>query len=87
MTIEIHKPELEALILERMKKGAFRNIEDALLQALKSSHLPTEQDAQPPNGPPALTGADLVAVMQSSPSKEICLEPTRERLPVRDVEF
>ena len=39
MTIEIHKPELEALIQERMKSGEFQNIEDVLLQALKSSAL------------------------------------------------
>ena len=27
MTIESHRPELEALILERMKSGAFQNVE------------------------------------------------------------
>jgi hypothetical protein len=37
MTIEIHRPELEALIRERMKSGAFQNIEDVLMDALKSS--------------------------------------------------
>lgn len=37
MTIEIHKPELEALIQERMKTGAFQTVEDVLIQALKSS--------------------------------------------------
>jgi hypothetical protein len=37
MTIEIHQPELEALIRERLKSGAFRNVEEILLQALKSS--------------------------------------------------
>lgn len=87
MTIEIQKPELEALIRERMKKGAFQNVEDALLQALKSSPLPAEQDARLGNGTPAPTGADLVAAMQASPYKEIDLEPTRGRLPVRDVVF
>jgi len=37
MTIGIHRPELEALIVERMKRGGFQNVEDALLQALKTS--------------------------------------------------
>lgn len=37
MTIEIQKPELEALIRERMKSGGFQNVEDVLLEALKSS--------------------------------------------------
>ena len=37
MTIEVHKPELEALIRERMKSGGFKSIEDVLMQALRSS--------------------------------------------------
>ena len=32
-------------------------------------------------------GADLVAAMQASPSKEISLEPKRRRMPVREVRF
>lgn len=36
MTIEIRQPELEALIQQRMDSGAFRNVEDVLMQALKS---------------------------------------------------
>ena len=35
MTIEIHKPELEALILERMQDG--QSIEDILLRAFRVS--------------------------------------------------
>jgi hypothetical protein len=42
MTIEIHRPELEALIQERMKSGAFENIEDVLMQALRSEPSTTE---------------------------------------------
>ncbi|MGO9270565.1 MAG: hypothetical protein ACLQOO_09985 [Terriglobia bacterium] len=34
MTIEIHRPELEALIIERMKTGG---LEDVILHALKSA--------------------------------------------------
>jgi hypothetical protein len=37
MTIEIHRPELEALIKERLTSGAFRDVEDVLMQALNSS--------------------------------------------------
>ena len=37
MTIEIHQPELEALIQQRMATGRFQNVEDVLLSALKSS--------------------------------------------------
>ena len=42
MVIEIRSPELEALIRERMSSGAFRDIEEVILQALRSS------DAHPP---------------------------------------
>jgi DNA uptake protein ComE-like DNA-binding protein len=37
MMIEIHSPEAEAIILERMSSGAFRNIEDVIVQALRFS--------------------------------------------------
>jgi hypothetical protein len=37
MIIEIHKPELESLVLERMATGAFQNVEDVLMHALKSA--------------------------------------------------
>lgn len=84
MTIEIHKPELEALILERMKRGAFRDVEEVLMQALTA--------APPPEAAPAplsdmRTGADLIAAMQASPYREIPIEPARYVLPVRDVVF
>jgi len=87
MTIEIQKPELEAPILQRMQLGAFPTIEDALIQALKSSPPPSRSSAQAASGTAGLTGADLVAAMQASPYKEIDLEPARDRLPVRDVAF
>jgi hypothetical protein len=87
MTIEIHRPELEALIRDWMNTGAFRTVEDALMQALQSSPLPAQQLAGASNGTPARTGADLVAALQASPCKEIDLEPSPVCLPVRDVEF
>lgn len=75
MTIEITKPELEALIRERLQSGAFRDAEDVILQALRSS----ESESR--------TGADLVAAMQDSPYKEISIEPARDPMPVRAVTF
>jgi hypothetical protein len=78
MTIEIQKPELEALILERLKSGGFETIEDMLMQALQSNPIPAKKEG---------TGADLVAAMQASPYREIDLQPDRIPLPVRDVSF
>ena len=46
MTIEIHKPELEALIKERMKTRGFNSVEDVLIDALKSS--PSGKPGEPP---------------------------------------
>jgi Arc/MetJ-type ribon-helix-helix transcriptional regulator len=68
MTIEITKPELEALIQHRIQSGAFASAEDVILQALRSFN---------PGHP---TGADLIAAIQASPYKEIDIEPTRDRL-------
>jgi hypothetical protein len=82
MTIEIHTPELEALIMERMKSGGFHTVEEVLLQVLKTS-LPIEKQAGKTAEP--RTGADLIAALQASPYREIDIEPARYRLPVRDV--
>jgi hypothetical protein len=83
MNIEIQKPELEALILERMKSGGFQSVEDVLMQALKSAPPATESSDKAATH----TGADLVAAMQASPYREIDLEPGRTRLPIRGVTF
>jgi hypothetical protein len=37
VTIQINKPELEALIQQRLQSGGFQDVEDVLLQALTSS--------------------------------------------------
>jgi uncharacterized protein with von Willebrand factor type A (vWA) domain len=83
MTIEIQRPELEALIQERMKSGAFQSVEDVLLQALKSARPAAESSGEADPH----TGADLVAAMQSSPYREVDLEPASHRSPVRGVTF
>ena len=86
MTIEIQKPELEALILERMQKGGFASIEDTLMQALEASPLVAEHQE---NSPDRRTGAEIIAALQASPFREINIEPERVRLslPARDVIF
>jgi hypothetical protein len=40
MTIQITKPEVEALINQRLKSGVFKDAEDVILQALQSSPPP-----------------------------------------------
>jgi hypothetical protein len=84
MTIEIHTPELEALIMDRMKAGAFQTVEEVIMQALKTAP-PAPPSVVQPRG--NRTGADLIAALQSSPYREIEIEPARYSLPVRDVTF
>jgi hypothetical protein len=44
MTIQITKPEVEALINQRLQSGGYKDAEDVILQALQSS------PAKPPAG-------------------------------------
>ena len=79
MTLEINRPELEALIRERMTAGAFESVEDALMEALTNSPLP------PALAKPEHTVADLIAAIQRSPYRELEIEPERYQMPVRDI--
>jgi hypothetical protein len=47
MTIQITKPELEALINQRLESGGFKDAEDVILQALQSS--PSKPATAPPS--------------------------------------
>ena len=80
MTIDIHKPELEALIRQRLRSGAFKDVEDVLLQALKA--MPPAGELQ---GVTEKTGADLISAMQASPYKDVEIKPERSSMPVREV--
>jgi hypothetical protein len=46
MTIQITRPEVEALINQRLQSGAFKDAEDVILQALQSSP-PPQPETQP----------------------------------------
>ncbi len=50
MSIEIHQPEIEALIQQRMASGAFHNVEEVLIYALKSAP-PTDKPAHKQTAP------------------------------------
>jgi len=75
MNLEITRPEVEFLIQQSLQRGGFADAEDVILRALQLLA------ADP------ATGAELVAVMQASPHKEIELAPARFRLPVREISF
>ena len=65
MNIEIHKPELEALIQEHMASGAFHDVEEVLIYALKSAPSRPSTD-----GPSKRTGAHVLAAIQAVPYKD-----------------
>ena len=43
MTIQITRPEVEALINQRLQSGAYKDAEDVVLQALRASGTPTAE--------------------------------------------
>jgi Arc/MetJ-type ribon-helix-helix transcriptional regulator len=43
MTIQITRPELEALINQRLQSGEYKDAEDVVLQALRASDPPTAE--------------------------------------------
>ena len=77
--IEIQKPELEALIHERMMSGTYHDVEDDLIQALRSSPLPGSEAAGHENKDHVAMGTELVAAMQASPFKDVCLDSSGVR--------
>lgn len=81
MSVEIHQPEIEALIQQRMASGLFRNVEDVLLYALKSAPIPTSANAEETGK----TGSALVVAMQSMPWSDTDIEPSRPHMPVHDI--
>jgi hypothetical protein len=74
MTIEITRPEVEALILQKIRSGGFVDVQELILHALRA------MDSQRHG-----TGVKLIAAMQSSPYKDVEIEPDRVAMPVRDV--
>jgi hypothetical protein len=81
MTIEIHQPELRALIQERLQSGAFHDVEEVLLHALKTSE---PQPAYPAHGADAENLADLFA---NSPFAGLDLDFERDRDTGREIDL
>jgi hypothetical protein len=83
MTIEIHRPELEALIRERMNSGAFHDVEDVIMQAFQAApaaEAPAAATSRRPEGRKSL--AQLFA---ESPFKGLDIDFERDPDCGRDV--
>ncbi len=91
MNIEIHKPELEALILQQMQNGAFRSIEDVLLHALTLASVSAPSNDHPPRDLsrplPNPGRKSLAQLFAESPFKGLELEFPRDKNPLRPVDF
>jgi hypothetical protein len=83
MTIEIHRPELEALIRERMKTGVFQNVEDVLMEAMTSSQPPSSGN----RGRRASGRKSLAQLFAESPFKGLDIDFERDTDYGRDVEL
>ncbi len=82
MNIEIYQPELEALIREHMASGAFRDVEEVLLYALKSA----PASAQTKFASPA-SRKSLAQLSAESPFKGTEMEFPRDNAPLRPVDL
>ena len=63
MTIQITRPEVEAIINQRLQSGGFKDAEDVILQALQASPPKPARMAQP-DAPPAKSIEELFAPLQ-----------------------
>ena len=70
MSVEIHQPEIEALIEQQMASGIFYDVEEVLLYALRSAPVP----APPAETKPRRMGTELIAALQAMPSKDVDFE-------------
>ena len=83
MTVEIHQPETEALIQQQMASGAFHDVEEVLLHALRSAPIPSAGV----EAKPRRMGTELIAALQAMPYKDVDFELPRPHMPVREPEF
>lgn len=81
MNIEIHQPEVEALIQHRLTAGGFDTIEEVLLQALQDVPLPSQRPSQMASG---LTGAEIITAFQRCPVKDFNFDPEPLYSPISD---
>jgi hypothetical protein len=82
VTIEIHSPEAEDIIRRRMDTGAFKDAEDVVIQALKSSpsaDTPVEGRRRPEGR------KSLAQLFADSPFKGLDIDFEREHDYGRDV--
>jgi hypothetical protein len=81
MTIQITKPEAEALINLRLRSGRYKDAEDVVWQALQS--LPRDAEAIPPGS--AQPAKDMVELFAPMRGLNIVFEVDRSKDTGRDI--
>lgn len=83
MTIEITRPEIEALIQRRLQSGAFADVEEVLLAALRSGEAAQSTEvataAEAEDTGKAARFANLSDLLLNSPFSEADLDLSRYR--------
>jgi hypothetical protein len=85
VTIEIHNPEVEAIIRSRMSAGGFQNAEDVITQALLSS--PSNESSAPAMFQRPAGRKSLAQLFADSPFKGLDIDFERDPDCGRDVEL
>ncbi len=83
MTIQITRPEVEALINQRLQAGGFKDAEDVVLQALRSSP-PGAATTLPPDASEAKNMFELFAPLRGL---NIDFEADRSKDAGRDIDL
>jgi len=91
MNLEIQKPEIVQRVYAYIKAGHFHDADEVIEKALdaleeRGADMSTGQAGKSDD---KRSGADLIAALQSSPFRELDIEPPRFRVsvPVRDITF
>ena len=85
MSIEIHKPELEQRVRERIQRGPFHNLDDLLEKALDALEEKETASASPLRERPA-GRKSLVELFAESPLKGLDLDFSRNKSGARPLE-
>lgn len=75
MTIEIDRPDVEALHQPSRHRCGISDPQEVIFQALPTIEVPRR------------TGADLIAAIQASPYRDVELEVPRDVLPIRQADL
>jgi Arc/MetJ-type ribon-helix-helix transcriptional regulator len=83
MTIEITRPEVEALINQHLKSGLFHDVDELLAEALTALREKEQAAAVQPRAP--LPAKDMVELF--APLRGLNMDFERDRDPGRDIQL